>query len=379
MTLTRTVYSNVPSFPSSYYDASSKILSKTVSVAADRYTIQLPQYMDLDVGGLSYQLATQTYLDCSSAEQWDTTSGTDYTVAANRAGLDFYVYACQPTSGIVPTTLMSANATYPHGYTALNSRKIGGFHCLCGSVGTISNHTLTGYLTGDILPASVWCLKHRHITGDNRGMVYIEPLNKWAYIYNASGTQFIPVSAFGGTILDTITWFQGRDAASRVGMKLPTDAEFGVLAAGSNEGTNILGSADPVTVTAAVDTAGRRMISNYGCEGCCGIQVQWLDVLGYRFDGAAAHTHTIAVTGDAGTFTSGNPSADVAPSWSYKANTNYKGSLYTQGTYGIVSELGGCGWGSGTNCGTLGRFMNSNPWTGGSTAGIRFIGNNIEK
>ncbi|UNF41144.1 hypothetical protein MNL09_03155 [Bartonella krasnovii] len=47
---------------------------------------------------------------------------------------------------------MSVNATYPDGYTANNSGKIGGFHALCADVGTISGHPLSGYRAGIYYP-----------------------------------------------------------------------------------------------------------------------------------------------------------------------------------------------------------------------------------
>lgn len=360
-------------FPSSYYYA-------TATLSASGQTELSIPAMQLDVGGRSFQSASVRTLDVEDADSWDSIDPTDYTDGANRAGLDVYLYACQPESGITPTFLLSANATYPSGYTASNSRKIGGFHGLCGSVGTISGHTLSGYLTGDILPQSVWCLKHRSSSGSNVGLVYIPPIQKWAGIYLMSGTSGAPTIVFGGTILDTITWFVSCDAARVLNMRLPTDYEFGVLAEGSNQQTNITGSADPVTVTATVDTAGRRMISNYGVEGCAGVMWQWLNDTGYRFDAATAHTHTFSsISGDAGSYTSGNASADVAPAFSYKAQTGGKGSLYTQGTYGSVKLRAGGSWNTGTNCGSWSRHAYYYPWTAATNIGFRAITNTIEK
>jgi hypothetical protein len=69
---------------------------------------------------------------------------------------------------------------------------------------------------------------------------------------------------------------------------------------GSNQKTNILGSADPVTTGPHIDTAGRRMISNIGLEDGCGVMNQWLSDQSYRFDGGAlsiaAAAATIALT-----------------------------------------------------------------------------------
>ena len=47
------------------------------------------------------------------------------------------------------------------------------------------------------------------------------------------------------------------------------------IAEGSNQRTNIKNSADPGTSGGHYDTAGRRMISNYGAEDCCGVLWQW--------------------------------------------------------------------------------------------------------
>jgi hypothetical protein len=78
----------------------------------------------------TFTTLVDTELDLNTAANWDTVTPTDYTVAVTRAGKDFYIYACIPTSGNVPVIKLSANSTYPSGYTANNSRKIGGFHCL---------------------------------------------------------------------------------------------------------------------------------------------------------------------------------------------------------------------------------------------------------
>ena len=60
---------------------------------------------------------------------------------------------------------------------------------------------------------------------------------------------------------------------------MPTDIEFSCFAEGSNQKTSIYGGAAPNPKTAGghIDTASRRMISNYGIEECCGYLTQWLD------------------------------------------------------------------------------------------------------
>ena len=68
----------------------------------------------------------------------------------------------------------------------------------------------------------------------------------------------------GATILDTIDWMAFVDRGHKVGMRLMTDREFQQAAMGSNEGTNVTGSADPVTCALRLDTVGRAMIANNG-------------------------------------------------------------------------------------------------------------------
>jgi hypothetical protein len=59
--------------------------------------------------------------------------------------------------------------------------KLGGFHCEFVDIGTITGHPLTGFVAGDILPASVWDLGHRP-TCDPAGMVYCAKLDLWVDI-----------------------------------------------------------------------------------------------------------------------------------------------------------------------------------------------------
>jgi hypothetical protein len=336
-------------FPQAWYEANT---AWTANTGTNRTSIASPSAIELDVGNKSFALSNATVLDCDTDAHWDTVSGTDYSVAAARAGKDFYVYACQ-SSALVPTLLLSANATYPSGYTAYNSRKIGGFHCLCLSAGTISGHPATGYLTGDIIPNSVWCLKHKSTSGSNVGMAFVEPLAAWVDIYLQSGTSTTTTSVFGGTITDTRMWNDHADDGYAVRKRLLRDAEFQIVAEGSNQQTNIVGSADPVTTGGHSDTASRRMISNYFLEDCCGAMWQWLDEQSYRVDGATwAWQNVVGGT---------------------------KGQLYTQGTYGDVKLLAGGRWDHAGYCGSRCRNLSAYRWTVGSTLGGRLLAGSQER
>jgi hypothetical protein len=274
-----------------YYERSRMWKNKGSDTAANRRTLVSPDRLGVNINDVGYFISTAQELDLNAAASWDTVAGTDYSVAANRAGKDCYIYACQPASGSVPVLILSAAATFPAGYTADSSRKIGGFHCECVNVGTISGHALTGYLAGDIIPRSCWDLKHRS-SGLQAGMVWagktdfdesnLAPI--WVMVYLASGTGASTTSVNGGTISDTRDWMSFVDDFAAIGCRMLEDDEFQVIAAGSNEETNIVGSADPVTTGGHSDTAGRRMISNIGCEDCCGAMWQWLRTQSFRCD-----------------------------------------------------------------------------------------------
>jgi hypothetical protein len=203
------------------------------ATASERRTVNIPA-MQLRINATVYTLSTATTLDADTTGSW-ASNETSKATAANRNGEDVYIYAVEPSSGTTPNFCLSSNSTYPDGTvggvtaSATNSRKIGGFHCLCVDVGTISGHSLTGYLDGDILPRSVWTQAQHRPTSSPEGMVYVG--NKlWADIYLASNTTTLE-SSYGGT-------------------------------------------------------ASRRMISNVGCEDCAGVLWQWANETGS--DGGAA-------------------------------------------------------------------------------------------
>lgn len=263
-----------------HYERDEVWAAKTVAAAADRYALMSPSYMTVNINNNGYVLDTQQEIDLSDSDSWDTVGASDVTVAANRAGKDFYIYACEPSSGTTPDIVLSEDSTYPSGYTADSSRKIGGFHCLCVAAGTIAGHTLNGYVAGDILPASVWDLKHRPIS-DPEGMVFDECSNVWWDIYLASWSSGLQTT-YNATIVDggstpKLHWYNFVEEFAEVKKRLPTQQEFLSAAIGSPQETNISGSADPGTTGGHSDTASRRIISNIGCEDMTGVLWQWGD------------------------------------------------------------------------------------------------------
>lgn len=215
-----------------------------------------------------------TYFETDSAQTITPASCLD-SGSSLANGKDYYVYVATNDNSTV-SVVCSLSASAPSGYTSY--RRIGGFHTLCVNVGSISGHTLTGFTAGSILPQSVWCLNHypRCMPINNAaGMVYVQETDSWVDIYNM-GTS--GQSAYGATRANNLQHYQFAELARQQGKDLIGDQEFFVASQGSNQQTAVNGAAQPSpdTTGGRNDTAGRRMISNYGCEEMCGLQWQHL-------------------------------------------------------------------------------------------------------
>jgi hypothetical protein len=187
-------------------------------------------------------------------------------------------------------------------------------------------------------------------------MVYVG--NKlWADIYLASNTIILE-SSYGGTIVDGASnpdyhWYNFVERFAEIEKRLPTQAEFMALAIGSNEETNISGSADPGTTGGHTDTASRRMISNIGCEDCAGAQWQWCNETGSN--GAAASWAVQDTASDGTTFDG--------------VNSIGRGQGYAVPNRGIV----GGDWSEGAKCGSGGVSWNVSPLILGGFVGSRGV------
>ena len=291
--------------------------------------------LDMTEGGVTSHRALEADSDKSFdlSQMMHLAADASVTRAGEINGRDFYLYLVPDGEGGV-TVVASANSTYPNDidplYTALNTRKIGQFHTLCAdadddsrpltatlaaSPGSLAagdtclvkrykddgtgfhgfysrnvvsvtagsqydtvtvSHPLAGFRAGDILPESVFCLTFRPFSGAE-GMVYDPDTDRIPDIYLQSGKGLLTRSEYGATITDTRQQQNHQDDMMRVGKRLLNDYEFSSAAAGSNERTNIYGSAEPATTGGHKDTAGRRMLSFIGCEDMCGVLWQWLE------------------------------------------------------------------------------------------------------
>ena len=306
-------------------------------------TVTIPAYTTFRINGELYSTTQPVTLNTSKIKE---------------AGKDAYIYATVSEGNTLGFAL-SKNSTVPDGFNAQNSRKIGGFHMLCANVGTIAGHPLSGYVAGDILPASCWDLKHRPIS-DPEGMVYDSGLGLWVDIYLDSWNGSKLTSTFGGTTADGTSSknFHGElyvEELANIGKRLPWRNEFMHFAKGSNECTNITGSADPTTTGGHTDTAGRRMISNIGCEDCCGALWQWTSDI---VEGGAYGTISAATNW----FLSGynwsssmiDPDAEDPTTVADPVfQTNIDGTTHYGNAYGLPRRLlVGGRWGTSSRCGS---------------------------
>lgn len=254
-------------------DVSPTLYERSERFSSDPGALRLPEYMNVVVNGRRVVPERLRY-DLANPGIWD-----DAAMAspAKRAGVDIYVYATTQPGGIV----LSRNATTPAGggYTADNTRKIGGFHCLCVDAGTIAGHPLSGMTAGQILPASVWDLRHRPVA-QPEGMVFSEKTGRWYQIYLANAYGASVYNEAFASINDTV-WHTDTpypmasmlafiDLLGDNGMRLLYSHEFQIVAAGSNEATEVQGW--HTKSGGHSDTNGRRMISDIGMEDCCGLR-----------------------------------------------------------------------------------------------------------
>jgi len=280
---------------------------KLVNNTTGRNTLRSPDLIDVNIDGVLYLLDSEQDIDADNSGSWDAPT---YATKANRAGKDFYIYLCVPSSGFAPDIVLSPNATIPDGYTATNSRKVGQFHCLCKDVLTnvypyenegndedyvaeayvnsaLSNgdvqHWMEGMVTGDILPFSVQDLLHRPHDGATReGATFSPKDNRWGMIYLPSWDAATArlVSRYGSTIADGVSspaFHSSRfdQALGGVGYMSINRQEFVNMSLGSPQGVSIAGSSDPNTTGGHEATNGQRIVSLIGMEDMTGVMYQW--------------------------------------------------------------------------------------------------------
>ena len=194
-------------------------------------------------------------------------------------GKDYYFYLDNQNNLIA-----SLNENLPVGTT--NAVQIGGAHTLCVGVTEANaptlesdsfwmNHPAAGYNAGYFIPNSSWTPAFRSAakTG-NKGMAFVDynHIRIWVDIYLLSGTGSSSASSYAGTISNNRQYQNYFWDLIQVGKMPASRDEFMVFAEGSNNKTNIQGSNIPSDKKCGgyLDTAGKRMISGFFIECCCG-------------------------------------------------------------------------------------------------------------
>ena len=275
-------------------------------------------------------------------------------------GKDYYLFLCPDPNSASVILRVSLTKTNPQGFNAEYVRLIGGFHTLCVDVGTgltyvegsaTKNHLLNGYVAGDILPYSVWCLNHRPFS-EPEGMVYIPSLDFWCDIYLQSGSGINTKSVYQGALTRSRQYVDHVEDMFCVKKELLDDGEFASAMLGSNEQTNVAGSNESGATSGGAggrkDTANRRMISIYGVEEGCGSIWQWL-----RTTSAAGVDGSIY--GQTATTPTYGWIAMTQSAYGPYGQAGNKGSFW--GLAGAL--LAGGAWDVSTGCGSRARHANS--------------------
>lgn len=194
-------------------------------------------------------------------------------------GKDYYFYLDNQGQLIA-----SLNEELPTGTS--NAVQIGGAHTICVGVAEANaptllsdsfwmNHPAIGYNAGYFIPNSSWTPAFRSaaLTG-NKGQAFVDRGNIriWVDIYLQSGTGTSTASSYDGTITNNRQYMLHFGDMDQVGKQLPSADEFRIFSEGSNQKTTINNNVIPADKKCGgyFDTAGKRMISGYFIECCCG-------------------------------------------------------------------------------------------------------------
>ena len=298
--------------------------------------------------------------------------------AAFAVGSDYYVYICDSRQDAQDEQyIISLNSTYPSGWNASNSRKIGGFHygrCRkindnmqpVNSGGAIFGTGWESAVSNGILPRSVWTLGHRPKCSPE-GMVYLGG-GTWVDIYLNSddGAQGLKSEYNCAPMTGTegMNWYTFTERLMKSGKRMPDYSEFCAYAYGSPQG---LDGANTNAWTATTNT-GRgttgsvvNAVSAVGCVDAVGRVWEWLNDLITRAEHA--------------TNTEFHPT--VAWGWDKKSPlrdnaTKYDvGNIYQYYAYSLAALLAGGSWNDGVHAGARAVNCSNYPWGVNTPVGVR--------
>ncbi|WP_304225407.1 SUMF1/EgtB/PvdO family nonheme iron enzyme [Gracilinema caldarium] len=311
-----------------------------------------------------------------------------------QVGVDYYVYLCD--NGGDGIFLISANSTYPSGFNASSSRKVGGFHY--GHIRKVSPDGLwipidgagvkfgagtPGWrdnVTVGIVPNSVWDLKNKPLCSPE-GMVKVGRI--WVDIYLSSAAE--PIALESGTAglhiasgklqskygqvpvsgTEGLNWYGFQELASRAGKRLLTYGEWIQAAFGSPQGLDgadtygwtktsnggrtrtgcqVNASSGAYDPSAGIKPAS---ISAYNCVDCVGNLWEWLDDISNRHD-------------------------STSWAWLDVLGSN-KGQAYLPNNVGVAAYIAGARWADGVRAGARAVSVSSCPWGVHSGIGSRLV------
>lgn len=298
--------------------------------------------------------------------------------SAFAVGSDYYIYICDSRiDGQDEQYVISLNSTYPSGWNASNSRKIGGFHygrCRkvdgnmqpVNSSGVIFGTGWESAVSSGIVPRSVWTLGHRPKCSPE-GMVYLGG-GTWVDIYlnsddGAHGLKSeYNCAPMTGT--EGMNWYTFTERLMKSGKRMPDYSEFVAYAFGSPQG---LDDANTNAWSATTNT-GRGVtgsvvnaVSAVGCVDAVGRVWEWLNDLITRAEHAKNTTYHAS---EAWGWDLTSPLRDAATKYDV-------GNIY-QYYYASLAALlaGGC-WYDGAHAGARAVACSHYPWYVYAYFGVR--------
>ena len=292
---------------------------------------------------------------------------TNLDTGAFTVGRDYYIYLCdtgnpQDAGRIV----ISLNATFPSGWNAITSRKIGGFHFgvnrrintagqPVNSAGVAFGDNWEANTFNGIVPRSIWTLQHRPKC-DPEGMVYLTG-GVWVDIYQSSddgaGGFLSRHNATPITGTEGLNCYAFIERMLQTGKRLLTHQEFiqaamgspqGEAGAGNNNNAWANGTARALTGTVV------RAVSAVGCRDCVGNVWEWLnDMIGSGIQNAPATT---------GAWRNPMPDQGFGQLWLWNEND-------------FRALVAGGSWGNAANAGARCVALSNFPWDVSASVGGR--------
>lgn len=328
-----------------------------ISVIGKDYDYKQPDFVQADKSSIIIKAGTailrknNEYKYFEEDTTYDIANALDTGSVSN--GKDYYFY--MNNNGELVASL---NEDAPEGYTADNVMQIGGAHTLCVDVGDnaptpldgdlFTVHPAAGYMANDFIPNSSWTpvFCSTAYTG-NKGQALVNwgAFKFWCDIYLMSNTGEDTASSYANTITNNRQFQSMFNDLMCVGKYAPNRVEFMLAAMGSNQQTNIAGSAIPSDSLCGgyLDTAGKRMISYWFIECMCGYLWQiGRDIAPtggsswgtYAITGRGQHYGTPYVLRLGGNYATGGGSENCG-SWSLTANATLTDATVSAGARGL--------------------------------------------